>query len=126
MTLNPMNLARSAAGLLIGAVAVAWVLAGGEFALGLAVSGACALINYALGVVVFRQMFAAALGQGVRGRWPGVMAFVLKFVFLAGGILLLISVFPPVSVLLGCSVVVFAATAWGVLSLRTSISVGEA
>jgi len=96
----------SATLLLFAACLVAFIVGGSELGGGVAAAGGLVLVNFVLWVWLGRALFTAALaGQSpikAAAMWGG------KFALLIGGLLFLLTTFPPAAVAVGVSVVVVA------------------
>lgn len=103
----PLRTTLISATLLLFAACIGAVLVGGtDLGGGVASAGGLVLVNFVLWVWVGRALFASALsGQSpvkAAAIWGG------KFALLIGGLLFLLTTFPPASVAVGASVVVAA------------------
>jgi hypothetical protein len=123
MTLTPQTISLGAGALLLVAAPLAFWAAGPEFAAGLAAAGGLTLINLWLWVAVVQQAIVSTV-QGV-GAGGAVLLYLLKFVGFIGLVALMVSRFPPLAVLLGCSVVVTSVMAAAAVGLRSDLQVGE-
>jgi len=121
--MTPKTLIVSAGVLAAALVVVGGLLGGVQFAAGLATCGGLMLLNLVAWVVVGRRFVTAVL----TGRAPvlGTVLFVGKLTVLLVGVVVAAASFPPLSVLLGCSVVVGAILAWAVVGAFTRIEVAE-
>jgi hypothetical protein len=104
--------------------AVGGIIAGGEMALGIAVTTVVMLAN----LWGWSQVVGNAIGSAVEGRKP-VMAlglYGLKCGLLGGSLLILLNIFSAMSVILGSSVVVGAVSTWAARRVLTSATLGDA
>lgn len=118
------KLARNAVALLAVMVSVAAWRAGATFAAGVAISGGLALLNLGAWAWIVRRLFDAVI-SGHRG---GVSAglFVGKLMLVGSAVVGLAAVFPPLSVVLGISVVVGGILACALGVAVSPLRAGEA
>lgn len=115
MTLTTTTLAASATAVVVVGSFASLLLAGVDFAAGVAVSGALMLVNLALWKVAVGRMIAGALGQG--GTVWTVLIIGFKYAFLMVGLFALVRIYDGGAVLLGCSAVVVAVLGLAVIAL---------
>ena len=123
MNVSPRTLTLSAAFVLVAAATVGTIVIDSEFGGGIAATGALMMVNLLLWTATVKGLFAATL----RGRSPVLPAvlYSLKLPLLAAGLVLLCSVFPPSSVMIGSSVVVFGILGHAAVGMSTELQVGE-
>lgn len=123
-TLTSRGLAASAALVTAAFAAAGGAIGGLDFAGGVAVSGGLMLAN----LVAWRAIVRRLIAGTVAGRTPvgAVLLFLAKIGLLLAGVFAAARLFPPLSVVLGASVVVVAVVAWAVVALVTDLQVEEA
>jgi hypothetical protein len=121
---SPQTLAISAAAVLLVTTLASVALAGKDFGGGVAATGGLMLVNLLLWTFTVKGLLAATLS----GRPPilAVIVYTLKLLLLTGGLALLCATFPPLSVVLGASVVVTAIMANAAVGHGFALSAGEA
>lgn len=123
MNVSPRTLTLSAALVLVAASVAGALVVDTDFGGGIAATGALMLVNLLLWTATVKGLFAASLA----GRAPVIPAvlYSLKLLVLAAGLGLLCSLFPPTSVVIGASVVVFGILGHAAVSMGTELQVGE-
>ena len=123
MTVSPRTLTISAALILCALSLSGAVLVDSSFGGGIAATGALMLVNLLMWTATIQKLFVA----WASGQAPALAAILysLKLLLLAGGLVLLSTHFPPLSVVLGASVVVMGIAAHAVVGLGTELQVGK-
>lgn len=123
MNVSPRTLTLSAALVLVAASVAGALVVDTDFGGGIAATGALMLVNLLLWTATVKGLFAASLA----GRAPVIPAvlYSLKLLVLAAGLGLLCSLFPPTSVVIGASVVVFGILGHAAVGMGTELQVGE-
>ena len=117
MTVSPQTISLSAAALLLVGTPLALWLGGAAFGAGFAASGGLMLVNLALWVCVVKKAIESVLSGN--GGGLALVLYFTKFLALIGLLVFLLTRFPPLSVVLGSSVVVAAVMAVAAVGLGT-------
>ena len=123
MTVSPQTISFSAAALLAVVAPLAAWWGGVVFGLGVFAAGALMLLNLGGWAVVVRQAIESTLSG--EGSGLAALFYILKLLTLAGGLVGLLLAFPPLSVLLGCSVTVLAVIGVAIVGTPAELPVGE-
>jgi hypothetical protein len=115
---NQKQMTRDASLFLVLVVIGAWVYGGANWAIGSALSGLLAIVNFSLLGMMVQRLVAN------RGNILVTLGFAMKFIVTGGLLIALVRYYETVPVLIGFGVVLFGITIRGVVALPTELPEG--
>jgi len=125
MNVNPRTISSVSIVLLGLMVCAAWWRVDVNFAAGVAMTGGVMMGNFLAWTWIVRRVMQGTLSEDTGTVVQAAILLGLKFLLIAGTTLGLVIFFPPVSVLVGSSVVVAAIMAHAAAGTLTELQVGE-